>query len=470
MEKISAGLSENSVGGSDIGISDAQALVNIVEWSNDCPKWQRDALRRLCIKDDLSDADLEELTAICKNMGKGSNVLSSEHIPDPRSATSIVNLNAIHSTENINALKPGERLTFDKKGLTVVYGDNGSGKSGYARILRKVCRARVAPKDDKILPNIYTNVTGPQKAIIDFSANGQNKSEIWTIGDSSDPLLSSVSVFDSRTANVHVDEANDVAYTPFPMRVLERLAEASIEIKRRINEEIERLKQQTPEAIARPKCHEETAVGKLIAGLDDKTKEEDVRRLGRLSDEEKARLITLKTDLSNEPTRMAGQVNALKNRLEIFSSAFEALQNSVTDEKVGQFLTLYQDYRNTQTAANVAANELFADEPLPDIGSEIWRALWEAARQYSEQQAYPGIPFPFTGDYARCVLCQQELDSDAITRLKGFESFVKNETKKNEEQAKSAYLRLLNELTNADVPAIEIPVAVALIRDELNDF
>jgi len=46
-------------------------------------------------------------------------------------------LRAIHGAENVNALKAGERLTFDKTGLTVVYGDNGSGKSGYARILNK---------------------------------------------------------------------------------------------------------------------------------------------------------------------------------------------------------------------------------------------------------------------------------------------------------------------------------------------
>ena len=50
----------------------------------------------------------------------------------------------------MNALKEGERLTFGKTGLTVVYGDNGSGKSGYARILKKVCRART-PKGDMIL-------------------------------------------------------------------------------------------------------------------------------------------------------------------------------------------------------------------------------------------------------------------------------------------------------------------------------
>src|SRR5690606_9687917 len=108
------------------------------------------------------ESDLAELTALCKAKGKDGIALAAEHIPDPDSAATTVNLRAIHSAENVNALKAGERLTFDKTGLTIVYGDNGSGKSGYARVLKKVCRARVLPKDDKILPNIYAKTTGPQ--------------------------------------------------------------------------------------------------------------------------------------------------------------------------------------------------------------------------------------------------------------------------------------------------------------------
>ena len=464
-----ANLHENLAVELQVSGSESQALANIAAWSTDSPKWQRDALRRLCTKETLDETDLEELTALCKNMGKGSVPLSIEDVPDPESATAVVNLKAIHSTENVNALKPGERLTFDKVGLTVVYGDNGSGKSGYVRILRKVCRARVAPKDDKIQPNIYATKTGPQKAIIDFIANGQNKSEEWTTGNSGDPLLSSVSVFDCRTANVHVDEANDVAYTPFPMLVLELLAEASREIKKRITKEIDDLDQHTPETIANPKCHEGTEVHKLIAVLDGKTKEDKVRELAKLSDKENARLIALRTDLSNDPAKMAGKVKALKLRLDTFTTKFKAFQKAVSDENITQLTKLYQDYRIAQDAAIVAADKLFADEPLPHVGSDIWRALWEAARRYSENRTYPGIPFPFTEDDARCVLCQQKLDPDAVVRLKRFESFVENETKKNEEQAKIIYERAFDELINADVPAVQIPDIFALIKDELND-
>ena len=409
------------------------------------------------------------MTALCKRNGRGSIVLAPEHIPLPQAATTAVNLRAIHIVENINALKPGERLTFDRVGITVVYGDNGSGKSGYSRVLKQVCRARVLSKDDNIRPNIYGNEARPQKAIIDFSANGQNKREDWTVGDPSDPLLSAVSVFDSRTANVHVDELNDVAYTPFPIRLLERLAEACQEIRKRLNAEIQGLKRHTPQSITNPKCRVGTTVGKLITGLTGETKEIEVCNLATLSNNDKARLSSLTMDLGNDRSRMARQVGALKNRLAAVDTRFEVLQKAVMPEKVSHLVTLFRTYCTAQAAAKAAADALFASELLPDIGSDVWRTLWEAARRYSEQQAYPELPFPFISDGARCVLCQQELDGDAANRLVRFEAFVRDETKRKEEQAESAYRAALDELTDSDVSARDVSSAVALIRDELND-
>lgn len=449
--------------------SEAQALADILAWSKDCPDWQRDALRRLCTKGELSEVDLDELTVLCKAKGKGGIALAAEHIPDPESAATAVNLKAIHSAENVNALKAGERLTFDKAGLTIVYGDNGSGKSGYARVLKKVCRARVLPKDDRILPNIYAKKTGPQKAVIEFSADGHNSTHGWTAEQPGDAHLSSISVFDSRTANVHVDEVNDVAYTPFPMRVLERLAETCQQVKKRINAEIRELDDQTPEAISEPKCHEGTAVGKLIAGLSGKTKVQDVRDLATPDDADKARLDTLKTDLGTDPAKVARRVEALKTQLDTAATAFDALQNAVSDEQMNSLTALHQALETARAAATAAAGDVFADDPLPDIGSEVWRALWEAARRYSEHLAYPEAPFPFTSDAARCVLCQQELDAAAANRLNRFENFVNDETKRKEEQAAAEYEAALDALAEADVPAADIPSVVALVRDELND-
>jgi hypothetical protein len=79
-------------------------LPEIVDWSRDRPLWQQDALRRLA--------------------------------EQPR-------LTRVHSVRNVNALRDDQSLVVARTGLTVVYVDNGAGKSGYVRMLKRVCRAGV---------------------------------------------------------------------------------------------------------------------------------------------------------------------------------------------------------------------------------------------------------------------------------------------------------------------------------------
>jgi hypothetical protein len=116
--------------------NEAAAFADIVEWSKGCPAWQRDALRRLCLQDQLDADDIADLIALCKD-GVAAIPLDAAHVKNAAAASETVTLKSLHTVQYVNALAPGEMLTFDKIGLTVLYGDNGSGKSGYARIFEK---------------------------------------------------------------------------------------------------------------------------------------------------------------------------------------------------------------------------------------------------------------------------------------------------------------------------------------------
>ncbi|WP_315311796.1 hypothetical protein, partial [uncultured Actinomyces sp.] len=63
------------------------------------------------------------------------------------------------------------------------------------------------------------------------------------------------------------------------------------------------------------------------------------------------------------------------------------------DEKVGvraekQLAELVKDADIAQEAANLASRQTFANEPLSEVGSSAWKALWNAAESYSKV-AYP---------------------------------------------------------------------------------
>ena len=449
----------------DAVTTEAEALADILGWSANRPLWQRDALRRLTETEELRAQDIDDLTALCKDQNLAAAPLAADHVRAPDAGLPPVRLRAIRDVLNVNALPEGQRLNFLSGGVTIIYGDNGSGKSGYVRILKRACRAR--GPDERILKNIYTAPAGPQQAQLDFTGGTQEQSGQWIDGRAAPPLLSAVSIFDSRTANVHVDETNDVAYTPFPMKLLERLVHACRAVKAKLDAEVAAIEGQTPQALADPDCADDTAVGRLLANLSERTTAEQVEALASLSEDDAARLASLTADFAEDPRATALRLQAERRRVEEAITRLEAMAGAASDESAARLLALWQDYRTKAEAARLAARDLFTEEPLPAVGSETWRALWDAARAYSIEGAYPDQPFPVTGVGANCVLCQQPLAAEAAERLRRFESFVQDRTQQEETQARWSFEQCEAMLQQAVMPIADILSVLALIRDEI---
>jgi len=445
--------------------NEATALADILKWSVDLPAWQRDALGRLYSQTKLDAADINALVEICK--GDATAVpLTASHIRDPAASHAVVSLGALHSLSHVNALAPGERLSFGKTGLTVIYGDNGAGKSGYARVLKQLCRAR-SPKGDAILPNIYAAGSGTPTASVDFFIGGQKRSASWTQGSAPDPLLSAVSVFDSRTANVHVENTNDLAYTPMPLRILAGLAQACQDVKAKLAAEIRALQEQTPAILSKPECKPDTPVGKLIAGLSGKSKLETVEKLAGLTADEEIRFQTLTTDLASDPVRTVRTLQSQETRIKSVIEQLEKIVAGTTEESRIALREAHTQYATARSAAAAASANLFADEPLPDIGSDVWKALWEAARNYSRASAYPDQLFPVTGSGAHCVFCHQSLSEEASKRLSSFEAFVQDESKRREEEAADSYNEKLDDVSSCAISMKTLAEIVATVRDDV---
>ncbi len=446
--------------------TEAQALANILAWSADCPGWQRDALRRLATQAALEPAEIDELASICKD-DRPAVPLEAGHLHGPNRDQGEVNLRQVHGVRHVNALAPDQRLTLHRVGLTIIYGDNGSGKSGYARILKKVCRARMPGRAEEITPDIYDAAPGTPSATIEYTINGQNRTCAWQLGQAADTTLSGISVFDSRAANVHVDDTNDVAYTPLPLKLLGALAQLCKSVKDKLAAEIVQIKARTPEAIRTPACGRDTAVGKLMARLTASTAPATVEALATLTQAEQDRLAQLTADLAGDPARAARQLAALKAKVDGYIARLDRLFASIGDAAADNLRRLAVDSNAARRAAEAASNALFRDEPLPQIGSDVWQALWASARAFSDTEAYPELHFPVTDPGSVCVLCQQDLTPIAADRLNRFEAFVRDDSQQRAEAARTRYDRALATFEGEAISLAELASIVATVRDEL---
>lgn len=432
-----AALEQNAA--SDETLTEKQAFADLLAWSSSRPAWQRDALRRLVRNGKLDDQDIDELVTLCLDPTLPSEPISAAHVSSQGVIGEPITLLRIENPVGINALAPDQTLEFGKRGLSIVYGDNGSGKSGYVRVLKHACRSRDR-NSSKILRNVEDAATTPQSANIVFARGAAQYEHPWTPEAQGHTDLPSVSIFDSRSANVHVEKTNAVAYIPQPMEVMEALAAACDQVGAKLTQQQSAIAAQTPLAIKSPQLSVQTAAGAFVHGLSANSNVAQLELLAHMSEEEKQRLATLDADLAQDLRRAAVRITNQKERLDDLCARLARMVQASTGAAFAARDALKADSDTKADAARLASEALFAASPLPDVGKATWTMLWEAARKYSDSVAYPEKTFPDPdGTGELCVLCQQPLSEEAINRRVTFETFVKGTTKADEDAAAKAY-------------------------------
>jgi hypothetical protein len=437
---------------------------DLLLWSERLLDWQRDAFRRV-LAGTLTTADITELS----EMAKAARGLSKPSTPAPclpttgdirssGASTLPVALLAVRDITYVNALASGP-ITFAPDGLTIIYGDNASGKSGITRILKKAGRAR--NPGGPIRPSVFEPDPGkPATATIEFRVGTADRSFSWVDGTATDNDLTGINVFDASSAAVQIEENNRLTYTPEILRVFQNLAEACHAVGARLKAEQEALNSARSPEIERLALRPHTAAGILIANLSMDTKLADIDALCNVTETDRDRFNNLKDALQDNPTHQADLLEARARRLKELDDLTAKLGSILSDAALGDFETLLSDAAAADEAAKAASQVFAANSALAGIGTAAWKQLWESARRYSTTLAYPSEPFPLTREDALCVLCQQPIAGTAAQRLHSFEQFVQADVQQRAEQASTEAQR-----HKAQLELLRIPVALTQLRE-----
>jgi ABC-type cobalamin/Fe3+-siderophores transport system ATPase subunit len=413
------------------------------------PEWQRDALRRIVVKGLVDTADLPELDRLCRAAHKADadsqplpkiEHLAAIHLPPGPGSEAAVSMVSVGKIQHVNLLPSDQVLPLGPApGLTVIYGDNASGKSGYARVIKKACRARGT--SPSILPNAFeSTVTSPAAAEIVCAVSGTEYPPIrWVDGVPSDPVLANVFVFDTATAQHYLEEDGPAAFTPRGLDVLPKLSRACDDIRSRIQRDIDTIDGEITATAKNWKYVPATRVGATVSALSASTKPTDIEKLAALDETQTRRLQNVNDALRADGKQKAAETRASAARLRAFAAKMRTAAEDLSDAEVRSFHTSITEAKTLAETAQVFASGQFGATYLAGTGGDLWRALWEAAQLYSSGAAYKNSEFPvITGD-AKCLLCQRVLDESAAARLARFDAFCKD---RSQEAAAAAAARL----------------------------
>ena len=411
-------------------------------WLKERPLWLQDAARRLLHNGEIAAEDKAELVALCKQeagaLPEGSEQLVPQSIP-PNSLIDTdedieLKLIRISNVQGVNALAPRAPLEFGDGNLTIVFGRNGAGKSGYVRILKHACGARHL---GRIHGNIRTRSPASQTCTFGYMRNGTPREAVWDVHDGVLPELAPVEIYDTHAGEVYVNDANEVAFEPSLLSFFQQLVDVSDDICREIDADISAQPSQKPSS---PPFLNTTEAGAWYQGISASTSAETVRKRCAWTDADEARLGELSKRLAEpNPADRAAVLRKQKASVDTVVLEIRGSVDGLSPKACRSLIEARVEAKAKRQAADIDAQRVFEDAPLDGVGTATWRLLWEQARKFSESEAYLTADFPEIGDDARCVLCHQPLANEAKDRFRAFEKFVRGGL---ELQAKAAEQRV----------------------------
>src|ERR1700722_20224837 len=108
----------------------------IVDWLGKQPVWQQESVVRILTKQTLDESDFQQMTEMCKSVdspgakqGRSFPGISN----NPATEQQLLQILSVSDVCGIDNLNPRNPVNFGESNLVAIYGNNGSGKSGYVR-------------------------------------------------------------------------------------------------------------------------------------------------------------------------------------------------------------------------------------------------------------------------------------------------------------------------------------------------
>jgi energy-coupling factor transporter ATP-binding protein EcfA2 len=192
---------------------------DIGRWAATRPVWQQEILQTLA--DGLPITEAELAAAIASLLDPPSTGPAKPlNLAIASSDDVTVTLTALRGCKGVNALAEGQELDFATGGLTVIYGDNGSGKSGYARLIKKVVGAR---HPAQILPDVFLERASDPCALIQYAADLDPREH--KVPGPADPLIRQMHFYDEHCGDAYLARKSVISYRPSALVLMDGLIE-----------------------------------------------------------------------------------------------------------------------------------------------------------------------------------------------------------------------------------------------------
>lgn len=370
-------------------------------------------------------------------------------------------LKKLLDVEKVNALTKNQEIVFHPK-LTIIFGYNATGKSGYVRILKRVSKSRTSEDIWSDIYNTKERNVGKAKFIVDID----NKEEeiLWS-GESEVYPLYLIDVFDNKCVKVFLTNELTFGFKPYGFELFSIISNVINQLKVLLESDIFKKKQVVDFSIY---FNEDTQIFEIVKQLSPYTSRDKIEKLACFSDEDLSKLENTKSDKINLATINIEDkikiINNEKNSLENLKSIILNIKEELSAIEIQNYNDLIKKYL---TAKKNIENKKVADlteYQLPLQGSSEWDDFIRSAEDYikklPESDKYPSFGH-------ECIYCRQKLSVGAIILIKRYRALLESQ---EEDTLKNCLLKVDGATLFLNGKSFSLTNISKEIETILNDF
>ena len=407
----------------------------VKKFANEFPYWIKYLANKILSGNEISQNDIDETylylledLGITEKTTRTEITLSGLH-DNERDYYSNLMLSKLENVEGVNALLEGQSIEFSPN-LTIIYGSNGSGKSGYTRLLKNVFYSK---SKEKILSNIYsTDIVKPVNANFIFKSEGNEISVSYNNNDHS--IFEQFSVFDGKSAVKHIESKNEFEFKPAGLNFFGKFADALSHVEKKLNNEVTIKQQGTNinnllmlfdgnsevteaiQAINTDKGFEN--LSKIASYTEKNTKEKE-------SVQKKYEELQIASTKKDQEIRNLNTIKKLLLQVKQSVEKFNQYFSNEMFEKANQ--AIIECLEKEEIAKNEGV-ENFKTDNLNGIGTSEWKNFILSAEKFALLQENGNSHYPKNEDH--CLFCQQKLSEPAQKLIINYRKFIESVSEK----------------------------------------
>ena len=385
--------------------------------------------------------------------------------------TADLTLHSLSDVKGVNRLAEEQILEFGNN-ITVIYGENASGKSGYSRILKMFGFSY--EKETKVLCNVYCDEETCQNAKICYSTDGEGNEFIWD-GACTCPDLQGLSVFTNNCVSISLDSKRELLVTPIGFHLFSLVSDELDKLAGIHREKISKFKKDISWL---DDLHEETTIQAFLKELNPDLSEDELKKLGEFTEKNEQNLKSFQDEKRNlNKNLIQAKITSFQNQLRELRQIKSQIESDKTSFTLNDWKDLgdhLEQIEELKKKEQIGIKEIAEERGIDFYESVEFSDFIKAADEYIkkiEKEEYP------KDEEEICIYCRQKLrEKGARELLKNYQLLLNDPTQELIKQNTQNFSSLQTKLKNIDTEIIlhhpsfgvgeeELPIQPGFLND-----